>query len=412
MPAPAEGFSSPLPHAEEVATKWRVRALLWFLLAFLLLPRAEAQVTYPPVVPGATLEFPRDEGSHPDFRLEWWYVTGWLESDGERQPRGFQVTFFRVRTGIGEDNPSAFAPRQVLFAHAAIADPAVGKLRHAERTARAGFGLVEAKVGGVDVRLDDWSLVQGTDGRYRAVIRDDAFELRLDLTATQPPLLQGERGFSRKGPDPRAASYYYSLPQLQVSGEVVIDGQVQRVRGRAWFDHEWSSDYVDERAAGWDWMGINLADGGALMVFRMRDSQGGARWGAATHRMPSPDAIAPTSPAHGRGDEPSPDLRSTSPTHGRGVEMKTFEPDEVEWSPLATWRSPRTGVEYPVRWRVRVGAATYRVESLMEDAELDSRGSTGVLYWEGPVRLLDDASGRELGRGYLELTGYASKLDF
>ncbi|HWJ04976.1 MAG TPA: carotenoid 1,2-hydratase [Steroidobacteraceae bacterium] len=353
-------------------------------------------MSYPPVVDGTTLEFPRDEGSHPDYRLEWWYVTGWLDPDDNvSRPRGFQVTFFRVRTGIAENNPSAFAPRQVLFAHAALADPTVGRLRHAQRTARAGFGLADAKIGGVHVRLDDWSLVQDSGGRYRTVIRDDEFELRLDLQATQPPLLQGNRGFSRKGPDPRAASYYYSLPQLRVSGEVVVDGRAQRVRGQAWFDHEWSSDYVDERARGWDWMGINLADGGALMVFRMRDVQGGARWAAATHRMPSPD------------------LRSTAAVGAEEGTAQTFESDAVEWTPLATWRSPRTGVEYPVRWRVRVGRAIYRVESLMQDAELDSRASTGVLYWEGPVRLLDDASGRELGRGYLELTGYGGgKLDF
>lgn len=387
------------------------------LLVLLLFGRADAQVTYPPVVPGVTLEFPRDEGSHPDHRLEWWYVTGWLEADDRvRRPRGFQVTFFRVRTGMAEDNPSAFAPRQVLFAHAALADPAVGKLRHGERTARAGFGLVDAKVGGVDVRLDDWSLVQDADGRYRAVIRDDEFELRLDLQPTQSPLLQGDRGYSRKGPDPRAASHYYSLPQLQVTGEVVVDGQAERVRGQAWFDHEWSSDYVDERALGWDWMGINLADGGALMAFRMRDARGGARWAAATHRLPTSHRPSPelqsTSPvATGAERRSSSGLRSTRAAAAATERAQTFEPHEVEWTPLATWRSPRTGVEYPVRWRVRVGTAVYRVESLMDDAELDSRASTGVLYWEGPVRLLDDASGHELGRGYLELTGYGGKLD-
>jgi predicted secreted hydrolase len=139
-------------------------------------------------------------------------------------------------------------------------------------------------------------------------------------------------------------------------------------------------------------MGINLHDGGALMAFRMRDSQGGARWAAATLRSPV-----------GSGDTSSGAAGSDS--------RRTFEPDEVEWMPLATWRSPRTGVEYPVRWRVRVGEQVFRVEPLLQDAELDSRASTGVLYWEGPVRLLDDASGRELGRGYLELTGYGGRLD-
>jgi predicted secreted hydrolase len=395
----------------------------WLLLACLLAgavaQAAESTVQYPRVEPGRVLQFPQDEGSHPEHRLEWWYVTGWIEPDDDatsaeraaakegaaaerRMPdkdavRGFQVTFFRVRTGVGEDNPSAFAPRQVLFAHAAIADPRTGSLRHAERSARAGFGLAHAKEGRVDVRLDDWSLAQIGDDVYRTHVSGDGFDFELDLRRTQPPLLQGDAGYSRKGPDPRAASHYYSLPQLEVSGRVIVDGKSQRVRGHAWFDHEWSSDYVDERALGWDWMGINLHDGGALMAFRMRDPQGGKRWAAATLRGPAAKAASSDSSRLAARDEVA--------------ARQTFQPDAVEWTPLATWRSPRTGVEYPVRWRVRVGTQQFRVEPLMQDAELDSRASTGVLYWEGPVRLLDDASGRELGRGYLELTGYGGRLD-
>jgi predicted secreted hydrolase len=203
--------------------------------------------------------------------------------------------------------------------------------------------------------------------------------LLLDLDRVQPPLLQGERGFSRKGPLETAASYYYSLPHLKVTGEVTVDGRVRRVTGEAWFDHEWSSDVMDDQARGWDWMGINLEDGGALMAFRMRDAAGGARWTAAT-------------------------LRSADGS------LRVFAPSEVQWTPKRTWRSPRTGAEYPVAWRVRVGEDEFDVEPLMDDAELDSRSSTGTIYWEGPVRL-KGADGRYAGRGYLELTGYAGQLD-
>jgi len=355
--------------------------LLISLLAFLLLAcslsTARADVAYPTVVPGLDLQFPRDEGAHPDYRVEWWYVTGWLKDErGETQ--GFQVTFFRVRTGVAESNPSRFAPKQVIFAHAALADPRQGRLRHAQRSARAGFGLAEAKEGGADVRLDDWSLRESGDGRYRVVVNGDDFTIALDLGARQPPLLQGERGYSRKGPDPRAASYYFSLPQLEVSGELVVDGRRQKVSGTAWFDHEWSSDYVDAGARGWDWTGVNLADGGALMAFRMRDPEGRERWASAT-------------------------LRSADGS------VRTFGPDEVEWEPLGTWKSPRTGATYPVQWRVHVGERTYTLEPLMSDAELDSRASTGTIYWEGPVTLRDERGGA-VGRGYLELTGYAGRI--
>ena len=194
--------------------------LVFFLLLSAFAP-LRAEVVYPPVVPGVELQFPQNEGAHPDYRIEWWYVTGWVQ-DEDGAPLGFQVTFFRVRPGLGESNPSRFAPTQILFGHAAVADPALGRLRHAERSARAGFDLAYAREGGVDLRLDDWSLRQDGD-RYRAVVAGEDFALRLDLDRLQPPLLQGERGYSRKGPSPAQASYYYSLPQLRVSGEIVLD---------------------------------------------------------------------------------------------------------------------------------------------------------------------------------------------
>ena len=353
-----------------------LRALLLSSLLAFVLP-AQAQVAYPAVVPGVELRFPADEGAHPDFRIEWWYVTGWVQ-DEQGAPLGFQVTFFRVRPGIGESNPSRFAPRQVLFGHAAVADPAARRLRHAERSAREGFELAFARQGRTDVRIDDWRLEQ--DGsRYRARVGGDDFELRLDLERTQPVLLQGEGGFSRKGPSAASASYYYSIPHLRVSGEIVVDGRVRAVTGEAWLDHEWSSDVMDAQARGWDWMGINLDDGGALMAFRMRGADGEARWAAAT-------------------------LRAADGS------VRTFAPGEVQWTPTRRWRSPRTGVEYPVAWRVRVGDREFEVEPLLDDAELDSRASTGTIYWEGPVRLRAPG-GAPLGRGYLELTGYAGPLD-
>jgi predicted secreted hydrolase len=359
------------------AEGWGEGLLLALILVLVVLAPAQAQVTYPPVLPGVELQFPRDEGAHPEFRIEWWYVTGWVQDD-RGAPLGFQVTFFRVRTGLGESNPSQFAPRQVLFGHAAVADPTHGRLRHAERSAREGFGLAFAREGRVDVRLDDWSLRQD-GGRYAALVRGEDFSLQLELVAGQPPLLQGERGFSRKGPSASSASHYYSLPHLRVSGDVTADGRKRKVTGEAWLDHEWSSDVMDDQARGWDWMGVNLEDGGALMAFRMRGVDGGSRWTAAT-------------------------LRAADGS------VRTFAPAEVTWTPQRFWRSPRTGAEYPVAWRVRIGEQEFDVEPLMDDAELDSRASTGTIYWEGPVRVRG-AGGSPAGRGYLELTGYAGRLD-
>ena len=335
------------------------------------------ETTYAEASPGVELRFPRDEGAHPDFRIEWWYVTGWIHEKA-KLPLGFQVTFFRVRPGLGESNPSRFAPRQLLFAHAAVADPQYGRLRHAQRSARAGFDLAYAREGYVDLRLDDWFLRQ-EGNLYRTDVRGEDFRLRLDLAPTQRPLLQGEWGFSRKGPGASNASYYYSLPQLSVRGEATIDGREARVTGEAWLDPVWSSDVLGREARGWDGIGINLDDGSALMAFRMRDADGGQRWAAATLREPDGS-------------------------------LRTYAPEEVEWMPLRTWRSPRTGSGYPVQWRVRVGDRRFEIEPLMDDAELDSRSSTGTIYWEGPVRLRS-VDGATAGRGYLELTGYGAKLE-
>ena len=350
-----------------------------FLLALASLPAvrsAQAQAAeFARVVRGRRLDFPADHGAHPDFRTEWWYATGWLTlPDGS--PLGFQTTFFRVRTGIGEASPSAFAPRQLILAHAALADPRFGRLRHDERAARAGFGQAGFATGETGVRVGDWRFAQRAGG-YRAEVNSKDFAYALNLAADGSPLLNGEAGFSAKARDPRHASYYYSRPQLAADGSITVNGKSQRVTGRAWLDHEWSSELLPEEAQGWDWIGVNLDDGGALMAFRLRDRGGQALWSAASLRQ---------------GDGGS----------------ETLTADAVAFEPLRHWRSPRTGITYPVEWRVRIGRRELLLQPLMDDQELDSRRSTGAIYWEGAIRL--NEGGREVGRGYLEMTGYGERI--
>ena len=324
------------------------------LLAACWIPVFAESVAYQSVVPGYAIVLPRDEGSHPQFRTEWWYVTGWLETESGA-PLGFQVTFFRRRPGTQEDNPSRFAARQVLFAHAALSDPRAGRLLRGERAARAGFDLARAHEGALDVAIDDWFLRRDPQGSYRTTVVADDFAIDLSLMANQPPLLHGKAGYSQKSPDVLNASYYYSLPQLQVTGQVTIGKQAYQVRGLAWMDHEWSTTFIDAQTQGWDWMGVNLDDGGAIMASRMRNADAGQRWAFATRRSGSDGVI------------------------------ETFPPEEIEWRELRRWRSPRTGVEYPVEWQVRTGGRTLRLRPLMDDQESDARESTGTLYWEGAV---------------------------
>ena len=327
------------------------------------------------VHPGRRLAFPADYGAHPDFRTEWWYATGWLTlPDGS--PLGFQTTFFRVRTGIGEDNPSAFAPRQLILAHAAIADPVLGRLRHDERAARVGFGRAGFAIGETGAWVGDWRFAQHAGG-YRAEVRSREFGYALNLVPDGPPLLNGEAGYSTKARDPRHASYYYSRPQLTVDGSVTLAGKSQSVTGRAWLDHEWSSELLPDEAQGWDWIGVNLDDGSALMAFRLRDPHNQALWSAASVRQ-------------GNGN------------------AEILPAEAVVFEPLRHWQSPRTGITYPVEWRVRLGRRELLLRPLMDDQELDSRRSTGAIYWEGAVRLSE--GGREVGRGYLEMTGYGERI--
>jgi predicted secreted hydrolase len=334
------------------------------------------------------LVFPRDHGAHPETRTEWWYATGWLqdtEAAGEVPAFGFQLTFFRSRTGLAAGLASRFAARQLLFAHAALTDLAGQRLIHAERIARwsgdEDSGRASAALADTRVKIDDWRF-ERNESAYRASLGDEGagFAYRLTLAPTQPLLLQGETGFSRKGPDPAHASHYYSQPQLKVSGELKRgDDKPRAVRGLAWLDHEWSDSLLPEGAVGWDWIGINLADGSALTAFRLRRADGSAVWAGGSHRP-------------------------------RGAATRAFAHDEVRFEPLAIWTSAATRARYPVRWRVHTPAGRFEVHALLDAQELDSRASTGAVYWEGLAELRDTDGGARLGLGYLEMTGYAAPL--
>jgi len=357
-----------------------MRFVLLVLLSLLLsssLRAVAAPPVYAPVTPGAALSFPRDYGAHPEFRTEWWYVTGWVDTPDKRA-LGFQVTFFRSRTGHDDATPSHFAPRQLVIGHAALSDPSVGRLVHDERSAREGFGLAWARPGNTDLKLDDWRMVRDAEGNYRVTILSNKLTLELRLRPTQPVLVQGQGGYSRKGPSGANASYYYSEPHLAVSGRVGRAGMAPLdVTGSAWLDHEWSSTALQPEAVGWNWIGANLDDGGSLMAFQVRDRQGGKLWAHASHRD-----------------------KSGKVTH--------YEPGQIDFAPSQQWTSPRTGATYPVAFDVTTGAQRWTVTPLQADQELDSRRSTGAVYWEGAVTIERD--GRRLGRGYLEMTGYVQPM--
>lgn len=377
LPAP---LTTCLPRRTLVAAA--LSAPLWPALAQTSLGASNAPQPLPGMVP-KTLVFPRDLGSHPDFAIEWWYITGHLSAGAEvGAPKfGFQLTFFRSRVATTQGLRSAFAAKQLLFAHAAVTDVAGKKLLHDQRIARAGFGVAQVSELDTAVNLRDWSLVRA-GGRYQAEVTGDEIQFSLTLTETQPLLLQGDQGLSRKGPDPAQASYYYSLPQLKAAGSLKIKGQALPVQGTAWLDHEWSQALMPPQAVGWDWIGMNLHDGSALTAFRLRDKAGQAVWAGGSFRP--------------------------EPASGQAV-ARIFKADEVQFSALRRWKSPLSQADYPVEWTVRTPSGTYTVKAVLDNQELDSRSSTGAIYWEGLSELLDN-QGQSVGRGYLEMTGYAQAL--
>lgn len=332
-------------------------------------------------------EFPDDHGPHPDFRTEWWYVTGNLETaDGRRF--GTQFTLFRNALAPEPDGgpnsgdrlaDSQWATRQIYMGHFALTDVANRGFHFEERFSRNANGLAGATAAPFRVWLDDWTLRQSRADEnvfpleMRAVM-EDGTEVDLTLEPQKPLVLQGDRGLSQKGPEPGNASFYYSYTRMAARGQIVVEGDTLQVTGTTWLDREWSTSALSEGQTGWDWFALQLNDGRDLMVYRLRRQDG--------ETDPRSDGVVVASDG--------------TPTH---LGAAAFE---IE--PLAEWLSPIDGSSYPARWRVTVPSQGIDliVEPVMANQELD----VTVRYWEGAVDV-SSPSGAVLGRGYVELTGYA-----
>ncbi|MFP4160562.1 MAG: lipocalin-like domain-containing protein [Ectothiorhodospira sp.] len=328
---------------------------------------------YARAVEPRTFRFPQDHGAHPDYRNEWWYVTGNLEDEAGRR-FGFQITFFRFALAPRPpSSPSNWATNQGWMAHLAVTDGAGDEHRAFERFSRGAAGLAGAQLDPFRVWLDDWRLeaVSGNDLPWRLRAGSDSVALDLRLDALKPVVLQGEGGLSRKSDRPGNASYYYSLTRLGTEGTLTLDGKTYPVSGLSWMDREWSTSALGEDQVGWDWFSLQLADGHDVMVYRMRLKDGG---------------VDPVS--HGLWVDPRGGYRPI-PREGYRVEV------------LDTWTAP-SGAVYPVAWRVHLlrEDRTLEVRAVRPDQEMDLT----VRYWEGAVDVFEN--GRPAGRGFVELTGY------
>ena len=328
-------------------------------------------VGYARAVAPRRFAFPADHGPHPAYRNEWWYFTGNLATpDGRRF--GYQVTLFRIALRPQPpDRASAWGMRDLWMGHVALSDAQAARHLAAERFARAAAGLAGSQTDPLRIWLEDWQIERSAAG-WRLDVDAGTFALKLDLRPQRPPVLQGEAGLSRKSAAPGNASYYYSVPRLATRGQLRLDGVEFALDGLSWLDREWSTSALAANQAGWDWFALQFADGRDLMYYRLRRTDGGT------------DPLS-------AGSLTWPDGHS-EPLHARRLQLTP-----------ARWWQADDGTRYPVAWDLTLdGSERWHVSAVFDDQRMD----VSVRYWEGMVTVEDASSGRELGRGYLELAGY------
>ncbi|WP_376697384.1 lipocalin-like domain-containing protein [Wenzhouxiangella sp. EGI_FJ10305] len=327
-------------------------------------PESFRQVTGP-----RPFEFPADHAAHPGYRNEWWYFTGNLDNaDGDAW--GFQFTLFRFELDAGPRPDSAWTADAVWMAHLALSDVEGRVFHREERFARGALDLA----GATEDRwwLRDWQVERKGD-RFQLTAQADGFGLDLALEPQRPVVPQGEDGYSRKGPQAGNASHYYSITRLKTKGSVQVDGETMPVDGLAWLDREWGSSQLAGDLSGWDWFSLQLDDGRDLMVYRLRTEDGEAsRFSAGKVVYPDGDS-------------------------------RTLGPEDFTATPQREWRDSE-GRQWPVAWTVEVPSEDLELE--VEARFDEQRWSGAVSYWEGAVGVRDVETGKSVGRGYLELSGY------
>ncbi len=342
--------------------------------------------------PGRQFVFPRDHGSHPEFAIEWWYVTGHLFGTNAGR-YGFQATFFRRALAPPNSTNSSPAPAfrndQIYLAHATLTDQTAGTFRFQERLNRAGWDA-DSATNTLAVRNGNWSLrllPENSTGaaalQLQLTVGADT-ALNLELAPRKPLVVFGTNSVSRKAADPAAASHYLTFPRLAATGTLTLGETNQSVTGEAWMDHEFSSSQVGVGQVGWDWLSVQFFDQREIMAYRMRRTDG------------TTDPFSTLAWVDAQGA------------------ISHVGPDQFQWTTLAKWHSPKSGADYPTRVRLTAfnpstgKPETFTIEPVVADQELAGQAG-GISYWEGACRVRDEA-GKEIGRAYLELTGYAESL--
>ncbi len=353
--------------------------LLIALIAVMLLTSG---FTYQLALPGRTLRFPADHYSHPDFKTEWWYYTGHLDTQSGKR-FGYQVTFFRF--GLRDrqtDSKEAPLFHELYMAHFALSDIGAKKFTFRERIKRGYSDTAGAATDRFRVWNEDWK-VEGDEKNHVIHVNDRGTQLQLRLRSLKAPVLHGQNGLSQKGEGEGRASYYYSLSRMQTEGELTVNGKSEKVYGLTWMDHEFGSNQLREDQVGWDWFSIQLDNQSELMLYLMRRKDG---------------SMDPYS--------------SGTLVRADGV-SKNLALKDYRIEVLQRWKSPASGATYPMKWKVTIPSEAIELEitPAFPEQELITKRSTRVTYWEGAVQIRGTARGKPVsGNGYVEMTGYAGKL--
>ena len=328
-------------------------------------------------------QFPRDHGSHPEFRIEWWYITGHLHADNKDR-YGFQATFFRYAIKPDADAGSkTFGSEHIFMAHMAFSDINQKGFYHEERLNRDGWDAY-CSTNKMDMQNGNWTLTQ--DESYTmdlsATIQEDV-EMRLQLKPAKPHVTFGENGLSTKGADRSACSWYITYPRLQITGEVVLNNKSIPVSGEAWMDHEISSSQLSKTQVGWDWLSVRFDDQTELMLYILRDQNG------------------------------NPDPHSKLVWITEDGDLTHMGPDDFSWEIVRRWKSPKTNSNYPVETtlsglRHNGEPFSFSIIPLFDEQELTGELG-GIAYWEGACDIAED--GEIIGEAYMELTGYNESLE-
>ncbi|HEX7151501.1 MAG TPA: lipocalin-like domain-containing protein [Thermoanaerobaculia bacterium] len=325
-------------------------------------------------LPGYEFQFPRDHGSHDEYRTEWWYYTGHLRTESGRR-FGFEVTFFRVGVTPGAQAGSRWDLRHLSLAHFAITDVEGKQFRYYEKLTRTSPFTARAATGHLDVFNEGWRATTNPDGSWRLVAFAGKDAIDLTLRTRKAPAVHGENGISVKAQGVGYASHYYSMTRLEATGRV----NGQSCSGQAWMDHEFGSSMLRENQTGWDWFSIQLDNETELMLYIIRRTDG------------------------------TPDVTSSGSVVLSDGRILHVTREQLRITPLGKWRSPKSGATYPMGWRISIPSLDIQLtaQPLLKDQELITQGSTQVTYWEGMIDVSGSfANAPVRGEGYVEMTGY------